>query len=303
MQILRRNILILSISLAVAVIATLFALRSQGQNNQSAGSASVMQERDDESYGPLVDYSGPEPANPQERAKRQNKSRRYNGRHLKEDYRVEDSTLISEGGRIPAIPLAFSHVVLIGEVTDAQAYMAEDKKGVYSEFTILVDEVLRGESQSSLAHGDTVVTEREGGRVRFESGHIVRYSVDRQSMPRKGRRYVLFLRRNDQAENLYIVTGYELRAGKVLPLDGVNVPQGASKLPQFATYENADEPELLDAVREAIAAPADWTLTTKSRREQTSTATSSGTGPKSGTPKGRRPGAGPGTCSSSPVSR
>lgn len=36
MQILSRNILILSISLAVAVLATLFALRSQGQNNQSA---------------------------------------------------------------------------------------------------------------------------------------------------------------------------------------------------------------------------------------------------------------------------
>lgn len=244
----QKYLLLFSVTLLLSLVTVITTLRGHSLK----GSASVAQERDDESYGPLVDYAGPEPANPQERAKRQNKSRRYNGRHLKEDYRVEDSTLISEGGRIPAIPLAFSHVVLMGEVTDAQAYMAEDKKGVYSEFTILVDDVLRGESQSPLAHGDTVVTEREGGRVRFESGHVVRYSVDRQSMPRKGRRYVLFLRRNDQAENLYIVTGYELRGGKVLPLDGVNVPQGASKLPQFAAYENADEIEFLNAVRDAI---------------------------------------------------
>ena len=243
-----RSFLVLSIVLILSIVTTIASLRGQSQKN----SDSAVREWDDESYGPIADYSASEPSNPTERAKRQNKSRRYNGRHLKEDYRVEESTLISEGGWIPAIPLAFSHVVLIGEVTDAQAYMAEDKKGVYSEFTILVDEVLRGESQSSLAHGDTVVTEREGGRVRFESGHVVRYSVDRQRMPRKGRRYVLFLRRNDQAENLYIVTGYELRGGKVLPLDGVNVPEGASKLPQFAAYENAGETEFLDAVREAI---------------------------------------------------
>ena len=243
-----RSLLVLSTVLLLSIVTTLASLHGQSKKN----SGSVVRQWDDESYGPIVDYSAPEPSDPKERSKRQYESRRYNGRHLKEDYRVEESTLISEGGWIPAIPLAFSHVVLIGEVTDAQAYMAEDKKGVYSEFTILVDEVLRGESQSSLAHGDTVVTEREGGRVRFESGHILRYSVDRQSMPRKGRRYVLFLRRNDQAENLYIVTGYELRAGTVFPLDGVNVPQGASKLPQFAAYENADETEFLDAVREAI---------------------------------------------------
>jgi hypothetical protein len=244
----QKYLLLFSTALILSLVTVITTLRG----HSLTGSVSVAQEKDDESYGPIVDYAGPEPANSEERGKRQNKSRRYKGRHLKEDYRVEDSTLISEGGRIPAIPLAFSHVVLIGEVTDAQAFMSEDKKGVYSEFTILVDEVLRGENQSSLARGNTVVTEREGGRVRFESGHILRYSVDRQSMPRKGRRYVLFLRRNDQAENLYIVTGYELRVGKVLPLDGVNVPQGASKLPQFAAYENADEIEFLDAVRKAI---------------------------------------------------
>jgi hypothetical protein len=244
----KKYLFLFSLTLILSSVTVITTLRGHSLK----GAAYSTQERDDESYGPLADYSASGPADPKERTKRENKSRRYNGRRLKEDYRVNDSTLISEGGSIPVIPLAFSHVVLIGEVTDAQAYMSSDKKGVYSEFTILVDEVLRGENQASLTHGDTVVTEREGGRVRFESGHIIRYSIDRQSMPRKGRRYVLFLRRTGQAENLYIVTGYELRGGKVFPLDGVNVAQGASKLPQFAAYENADEIEFLDAVRNAI---------------------------------------------------
>lgn len=244
----KKIILVLLAVLTVAVVIAISAPRGQSQK----GAVSVVQERDDESYGPIADYAAPEPSDPKERVKRRAKSNRYNGRHIKEDYRADETSLISEGGPIPGIPLAFSHVVLIGEVADTQAYMSSDKRGVYSEFQILVDEVLQQESQAALAHGDTVTVEREGGRIRFEPGHVMRYSVDGQSMPRKSRRYVLFLRRNSQAENLYIVTGYELQGGEVYPLDGVNVPQGASKQPQFAAYENADETTFLDAVRKAI---------------------------------------------------
>jgi hypothetical protein len=42
-----------------------------------------------------------------------------------------------------ALPTHISNAVVIGEVTDAKAYLSEDRTSVYSEFTIRVGEVLK----------------------------------------------------------------------------------------------------------------------------------------------------------------
>ncbi len=254
------KIAFLFLAVFVGAVATAIpAMRGQSQKNSSFS----VQERDDESYGPIADYAAPEPDDPIMRSKRKAKSDRYNGRHLKEDPRVTESGLIVEGAsRLPALPAAFSDVVVRGEVVEAQAYMSSDKRGVYSEFTIHIHEVLKDNPSAPLAPGDTIVVEREGGRIRFQSGHVLRYSPSHKSMPRIGRQYVLFLQRNDhflelkdQEQKLHIVTGYELREGRVFPLDGVNVPKDAAKWPQFAAYEGVEESafliEVLDAIKQS----------------------------------------------------
>lgn len=141
---------------------------------------------------------------------------------------------------------------MIGETTDAQAYLSNDKSGVYTEFTVRVDEILKNDITAPLIVGETVAAQREGGRVRFPSGRVQRYRTHYQHLPRAGRRYVLFLKRNDDGQAYYIRTGYELRVGHVHPLDGVNMNKGASELPQFAAYKNADEATFLRALRDAV---------------------------------------------------
>lgn len=247
----RKSFLLLSIVLILSIVTTIASLR--GQNQKTSNSA--VRERDDESYGPIADYSAPEPSAPKDRSKRQAESSRYNGRHLKEDSRVEESLLVDEWlYRLPAFPVTLSDAVLIADVADAQAYMSDDKTGVYTEFTVRVAEVLN-DNQASISVGSLLVTKREGGRIRFPSGHILRYGLEYQGMPRVGKRYLFFIRRNDSEENPYILTGYELRAGHVFPLDGVHQHRGAGKLTQFTAYEGADENAFLNAVRNAIAAP------------------------------------------------
>lgn len=104
--------------------------------------------------------------------------------------------------------------------------------------------------QSIIGPEDTVVTERPGGGVQFKSGKIQRYRISEQGMPRVGRRYVLFLQKGDQESDFYILTGYELRAGRVIPLDGFDSKEG-NKF-QFAVYEGVDENAFLTTVREAV---------------------------------------------------
>lgn len=149
---------------------------------------------------------------------------------------------------LPALPVSQSDVVVLGEVVGRQAHLSEDGTGVYSEFSIDVEEVFK-DSTGSISKGSTLSANRIGGGVRFASGKVQKYTIRRQGMPDKGR-YVLFLRRTD-TDDLLIVTGYDLSGGKVIPLDGEDIKDPRSSLP-FAQYRDADESRFIQDLRTAV---------------------------------------------------
>lgn len=240
--------------LAIMVLSALAALPNQGQN----GTTSPKQESAEEDQLPVADYAVPESADPEKRAKRRARGKRYDKLGWVREPRPESDSGLT--GRIdswmhgvPAFPTESSDAVVIGETTDAQAYLSNDRSGVYTEFIVRVDEILKNDIIEPLTVGGTVAAQREGGRVRFPSGRIHRYKLHFQGMPRAGRRYVFFLKRNDDGQAYYIRTGYELRARRVFPVDGVNLNKGAAELPQFGAYKSANEETFLNAVRDAVA--------------------------------------------------
>jgi hypothetical protein len=178
------------------------------------------------------------------------KSKRYKGIGIPVTETGELLTVHTEWDvGLPALPVAKSDLVLIGEVTDAQAYLSEDKDWVYSEFTIRVDEVLKNTGKVTVSQGSSLVTDRDGGGVRFPSGRITIQYIVGQGMPHSGRRYALFLTCDDQQQSIHILTGYELRGGRVFPLDKPGGGQAAAA----TLYKDADEAAFLNDLRAAIA--------------------------------------------------
>lgn len=145
---------------------------------------------------------------------------------------------------LTALPVTQSDAIILGEVVGAEAYLSKDKSGVYSEFRIRVNEVLKAPTTMTLITGDIVVGERAGGAVRFPSGRITQYFFLGQGFPRKEGQYVLFLRMNEYGEDFHILTGYRLRRGKIQTLDQTDI---------FAQYENRDQNSFFSDLREAIA--------------------------------------------------
>jgi hypothetical protein len=190
----------------------------------------------DENRFPIADYAAPEPSDPAERSKRQARGKRYDKSHWNIYPNSQSSVARTHAldFNLPALPFARSSAVIVGQITDAKAYLSNDKTGVYSVFSVQVDEVIKNSSQLSLATGSLIEVERDGGRVRFPNGRTLIYVAT--NMPQVGLRYVLFL------TNAQILTGYELREGKVYPLDD---------LPNLHTYENADETTFLTQLHTA----------------------------------------------------
>jgi hypothetical protein len=240
-----RSILLLLI-LVVAVITAIATLREQ----EPITSKEQQKKVEFESQFPIADYAAQEPAEPKQRARRQAKGKKFNNSLMtvtpSDTDRVTSSAEHWAEG-LSAIPVDQSDVVVIAEVTDAQAYLSNDKTGVYSEFTVRIEDLLKNSCSNPLAVGSLTTVERPGGRVRFPSGHIGQYFTVGQGMPRAGRRYLLFITCKSQDQDFQILTGYELRGGHISLLD--NPGQGHP----ISASQGKDEIPFLNEVRSAIA--------------------------------------------------
>jgi hypothetical protein len=205
------------------------------------------QERDE---FPIAVYSATLPSEAAERALRHARNSRYDKRYpVPFDELPPDTTeqlVACDWGLTSALPTAESDAVLSGRVLAANGYLSNDKTGAYSEFTIIIEEVLKKDGRSSLEPGNSIIVEREGAAVQLPSGRVLRTGFAGQGMPRIGRQYLLFLKNNDQGEDYHIVTGYELRNKRVFPVDSAE---------PFRIYKEADIGTFLNTVHQAVANP------------------------------------------------
>jgi len=249
----RSQILLLTTTLVIVVTLTaLVSMRGQVQKTP-ARPDHAQQKSDFASRFPIADYDAAESADVKEPGKRKSKDNRFPKGRLDESHGVTETTIVDGNAseRLPALPVTVSDIVIIGNVLNGRAYLSSSKTGLFSEFTINIEEVLKTTESNPVLVGSNISVEREGGGIRYPSGHIRWIRFAGEGMPSISGRYLFFLRRTSQENTYIILTGYELRERKVFPLDGVADFDG-DKLPKFAMYEGVEESDFLKTVRELI---------------------------------------------------
>jgi hypothetical protein len=69
---------------------------------------------------------------------------------------------------------------------------------------------------------DSIDIQRKGGAVRLPSGKVLIRAALAESMPQAGKRYLLFLKFNENTEDYGVLMGYQLEGGEVYRLDELN---------------------------------------------------------------------------------
>jgi hypothetical protein len=202
----------------------------------------------DTTHFPITDYTTAGPIDPIVQEKRAGKSKKYNNKYAPPITELSDGMyLVNESlVDLPALLVGKSSAVILGEITKATAHLSEDKTSIYSEFVVQVKAALKNETKQGLNSKSSVEVERYGGRVRLPSGKIIVSSVDHQDLPRVGARYVLFLTGGQDDQDFSILMGYELRAGKVFPLDQT------SPTHPISAYKGREESALLRDLSSAL---------------------------------------------------
>ena len=194
---------------------------------------------------PIVDYDEPNLPDTEDNQAKNEKKKRFNqlGNWVSANTQPYIAQNLSTANyfNFPALPVAKSDIILIGVVSGAKAHLSENKRNVFSEFTVATERVLKGSSQE-VSEGSVMTVHRMGGKVRYPSGQTVLYRRAGMNMPKLEGRYLFFLNSLNQYD-YGILTAYELTETGVFPLDMVS---------QFSVWEGKSETEILRVLRGLI---------------------------------------------------
>lgn len=177
---------------------------------------------DDLSKYAVVDYNAPEPADEKEREIRKLKNNRYDDQSwvIKNPHPDDSGVGRYDETEPPSlIPVNERSLVIVGKITGVKAYLSNDKQGVYSEFTIKINSILKDDTDNKTEVAKSVIADREGGFVRYPNGQKVLYMNSERALPAVGNEYVFFLTQDKVSPNYKILTLYKLENSGITQLD------------------------------------------------------------------------------------
>jgi hypothetical protein len=192
---------------------------------------------------PVAESDEVEPTDPLKRAKLKRQKTQYDKDAAFDIPGPQSHALefLPEGQfNFPAFPVSQRDLIVIGCILNAEAHQSDNKRNVFSNFDVRIDEVLKG----NVALGVVISIQRLGGFVRYPGGRKVLFRLIDNGMPGVGARYALFLKTGD--ENNTIVTAYELSPQGVVPLDNSR---------QFEAHRGESEITFLEILRNAVSQP------------------------------------------------
>jgi hypothetical protein len=239
----------LTLILLILVLGTVgftFTTRNQNPSSRASDSEALKQQQEKKGKFPVAKYEEPESTDPKKNQTLKEKKLRYNNFRMVATNPPEwqaELLVIDEGLVLtPTLPVTQSTYIVSGEVKTAEAHVSEDKMNVYSEFTVLVKQVLKT-AKSSIIEGMEITVDRVGGFVTYPNGRTVLYRLSGRNMPAVGEKYLFFLA-SPNDHDLRILTAYRLDASGVTPLDDS---------PQFEKFRGLTEDVLIQNVRDSLA--------------------------------------------------
>jgi hypothetical protein len=139
----------------------------------------------------------------------------------------------------PPFPIGDSSLIIVGEVVAVKTFLSNNRRGVYTEFEIKINEFLKGDGAQK-----TIVADREGGVVIYPNGQRVLYQSSQRALPKLGSQYLFFLNQRADGLNYDIITSYSLEDSRMYQLEDVT---------SFQQLKGKNKSQFLGELRSKIA--------------------------------------------------
>ena len=229
--------------LLALVLGTLgIAFAQHGQNNPASKDQSKQPQEKKNAF-PTAEYDEPDSSDATKNRIRKEKQLRHNNFKIVASNPPEwqmETVFVGEGAMsFPALPVRESAYIVVGKVTAAEAHVSENKKNVFSEFTVTVTKVFKT-ANSSIIDGSEIAVNRIGGFVKYPNGRTVLYRISGSNMPIVGERYLFFLTSKNH-QDLSILTAYAMGGEGVSPLDDWDHFEALRGMSEEALFQKLQE--------------------------------------------------------------
>jgi hypothetical protein len=151
------------------------------------------------------------------------------------------------------MPFDASDAVVVGTVTARQSDLSNDKRDIYSEFKVKLQDIIQNSDTVYLRTSDSIDIQRKGGGIRLPSGKVLTRSVLADSMPQIASRYLLFLKYDQSTGDYAVLNGYQLAGNEVYRLDDLSWTDSRySELVHPLRSEGVSEDQFLARVKSAL---------------------------------------------------
>ncbi|SPF41782.1 exported hypothetical protein [Candidatus Sulfopaludibacter sp. SbA4] len=114
---------------------------------------------------------------------------------------------------VPELPAAFADTIIVGRITNIQAYESNDQRAIYTESTVQVEQVMSQEAANAVA-GGSIVFEQTGGGLLLPSGRVLTHLSNGLGTPfQQGGRYAFFLTHVTKAQCYRVTKAWWLNDG------------------------------------------------------------------------------------------
>jgi hypothetical protein len=207
-----------------ATTVLLIALAGQSSGQEVAPASRYLESTPEKFFAKFatVDFDAAPPSDPDELEQRRIKNQRYDNQGWVKTEPPAETDWVKRALNTqspPVFPIAESDVIVTGIATVSSAHLSNDKTGIYSEYSVRVEQVLKNNTSREMIRGSVITVDRAGGAVRYPNGRKIAYMIAESRLPDSGRTYTLFLRDGKRNTNFEIVSLYELNVNSVIPLD------------------------------------------------------------------------------------
>jgi hypothetical protein len=140
-----------------------------------------------------------------------------------------------------------SDAVIVGRINERTSFLTDDETFIFSDHTVVVEEVLKGNSSARFQLGDILTVTRPGGKIKLNNGRMAEIAFSSFEPFRTGERYLLFIRYIPSTKAYQVKEGEQaflLRDNKVFKRTGKYLGSEISSM---------DEVSFLNQVRGAAS--------------------------------------------------
>ncbi len=153
-----------------------------------------------------------------------------------------------EYSKPPRAPVSASNLIAVGKVSSFQPFLSQDRTGVYSELSFVIEDILKNDTQEKSPLSEVTILQ-DGGKLRLPNGRIISSKPSSGSTPLQvDTKYLVFLKYSPSAQAYSVLKAWDFSTSKPVELDHNSHPMASAAA--LSWLDTSSQASMITSIRQ-----------------------------------------------------